>query len=411
VLAACLTLQSQAEAQIPALDFAAALILARERSEQLVAERASRTAAEDMAVAAGQRPDPVLMAGIDNLPVSGEDAFDLTSDFMTMRSLGIEFELVRSERREARAAGYAVEAEVASASENAALAAIDRATAAAWLASYYSEAAHAELLRAREQAVLQIETADVAFRSGVGAESETLSARLALARLDDRIEAAARDVALARVALTRWVGEAAAGPLGEPPAMDSAGPHGEDIDTALAHHPELLLLANEAALARAQAEIARTDRNSSWTVGVMYEHRSPDYSNMMSVNASKPLRLNREDRQDRKVSAQLALARRASAALEEATRMHRAESETLLATWQANRTRLERFDMEILPLARDRSAAETAAYRGGTGSLESVLDARMAEIDAVLDRIALANETALTWAELHFLVLAGDSHE
>ena len=346
------------------------------------------------------------MAGIENLPVNGNDAFEVTSDFMTMRSIGIEFELVRPERREARAARYAVEADVATAAEGVALAALERGAAAAWLNRYFLESVHSELQRSREQVSLQIEAADVAFRSGLGTEDGALAARLTLARLDDRIEEAARDVELARVQLARWIGDAASRPLGEPPAMDSAGAHASGIASALQHHPGLQRLSSEADLARAQAEIARAESDSDWTVGVMYGQRSPDFSNMVSVRASKPLRLNRRDRQDREVAAQLALARKASAELEEATRMHQAESESLLAAWQANGTRLDRYDTELLPLARERSAAATAAYRGGTGTLEGVLAARVAEIDVALDRIALAHETALIWAELYYLVPA-----
>ncbi len=412
-LAVCQLPVISAHAQTSSLDFDAALALAQERSGLLVAERAARTAAEEMAVAASQRPDPTLVAGIENLPVSSEDAFELTSDFMTMRSIGIEFDLMRPERREARAARYAVEAEVASAAEGAALTALERGAAAAWLDRYYLESAHSELLRSREQTVLQIQATDVAFRSGLGSESDALAARLTLARLDDRIEAAARDVELARLQLERWIGDAASLPLGQPPAMDSAGAHGAGIDSALEHHPGLQRLSQEAELARAQAEIARTELDSDWSVGVMFSQRSPDYSNMVSVRASKPLRLNRRDRQDREVAAQLALARRANAELEEATRMHRAESASLLSAWQANGTRLARYDTELLPLARERSAAAIAAYRGGTGSLEKVLDARVAEIEVALDRIALAHETALIWAELYFLVPSesGEHHD
>ena len=154
----------------------------------------------------------------------------------------------------------------------------------------------------REQALLQVEVADVAFRSGLGPESDSLAARLAVAQLDDRIDAASRDVALARVRLTRWIGEAASGPLGEPPAMDSAGPHGTDVDAALLHHPGLERLERQVEIARAEAEIARANQRSDWTVELMYGQRSPDYSNMMSFRASKPLRLNTRDRQDRELA-------------------------------------------------------------------------------------------------------------
>src|SRR5437899_12229743 len=81
-----------------------ALRLAQERSRQLPAQDASATAARQMAVAAGQRPDPTLKAGISNLPVNGPDRFSLTNDFVTMRSVGVMQEFTRKGKLEARAA-------------------------------------------------------------------------------------------------------------------------------------------------------------------------------------------------------------------------------------------------------------------------------------------------------------------
>ena len=59
------------QAQNP-LSLDAALTLAQERSQQLVAQGAAASAARDMAHAAGQLPDPTLEAGINNLPVEHE---------------------------------------------------------------------------------------------------------------------------------------------------------------------------------------------------------------------------------------------------------------------------------------------------------------------------------------------------
>src|SRR5438128_1439803 len=73
---------------------------ALERSRQLAAQDFAVTASREMAVAAGQLPDPVLKLGVDNLPISGSDQFSLTRDFMTMRRIGVMQELTRGEKRE-----------------------------------------------------------------------------------------------------------------------------------------------------------------------------------------------------------------------------------------------------------------------------------------------------------------------
>jgi len=69
-----------------------------ERSRQLAAQDSAVRSSREMAVAAGQLPDPVLKMGIDNLPIDGPDQFSLTRDFMTMRRIGVMQELTRGER-------------------------------------------------------------------------------------------------------------------------------------------------------------------------------------------------------------------------------------------------------------------------------------------------------------------------
>lgn len=65
-----------------------ALELAVQRSESARAARAGATSATEAARAAGQLPDPVLRAGVDNLPISGADRFS-SRDSMTMKRVGI----------------------------------------------------------------------------------------------------------------------------------------------------------------------------------------------------------------------------------------------------------------------------------------------------------------------------------
>src|SRR3989442_11465790 len=117
-----------------------ALRRAVERSRQVAAQDSAVAASREMAVVAGQLPDPVLKLGVDNLPINGPDRFSVTRDFMTMRRIGVMQELTRGEKRELRAQRFDREAEKSAAEKAAALAAIQRDTALAWLERYYAEA-------------------------------------------------------------------------------------------------------------------------------------------------------------------------------------------------------------------------------------------------------------------------------
>lgn len=99
----------------PLLSLDRALQLAESRSRQLTAQDAAATASRDMALAAGQLPDPTLKFGVNNLPINGEDRFSLTQDFMTMRSVGVMQEITRSDKLKARSARFNREAEAAEA--------------------------------------------------------------------------------------------------------------------------------------------------------------------------------------------------------------------------------------------------------------------------------------------------------
>ena len=116
--------------------------------------------------------------------------------------------------------------------------------------------------------------------------------------------------------------------------------------------------------------------------------------------------VDRASRQDRELGAKLALADELRAEREDATRAHVAEASAMLTEWQSDRERLSRYETSLLPLAVERTRAATAAYRGGGGPLNAVLEARRGEIDIRGEQIRLELEAARLWAQLNFLVPA-----
>ncbi len=205
------------------LSLESALKLAQTRSSLLLAQDSAAIASREMAVSAGQLPDPTLKLGINNLPVTGADRFSLSRDFMTMRSVAVMQEFTRMDKREARAGRYEKEAQVADAGRTLTIANLQRETAMAWLERYYSERMREVLMQQRDEVKLQIEAADTAYRTGKGSQADVFAARSAVAQIEDRIAQADRQVLAANIKLTRWVGEAAAQSLDRLPMMDKPG--------------------------------------------------------------------------------------------------------------------------------------------------------------------------------------------
>ena len=384
-----------------------ALRLAQERSRQLPAQEAAARSAREMAVAAGQRPDPILTAGVNDFPVSRPNAFSLTRDAFTMRQIGVTQELTRGSKLQARAARLEREAEVAAAGRELALANLRRDTAIAWLDRYYQERVRDVLVSERDEAHLQIDASDAAYRGGRGSQSDLFAARSAVASIEDRIDQSERQIATAKTQLARWIGLPSSEPLAAIPSLAMVDFRPDDLDMLLAHHPELAVLQKMEDMAQADVEVARADKKPDVSVGLMYSQSGPAYSNYVSITLSVPLQWDQSNRQDRAVRAKLATLEQRRAEREETGRMHVAEDLAMWQEWQSNRGRLVRYDNSLVPLAAERTRAAVAAYRGASASLGAVLESRRGEIDIRLERLRLEMETARLWAKLNYLVPRG----
>lgn len=390
-------------ADVP-LTLAEAQRLAVTRSHQLLAKDHAAGSARDMAAAAGQLPDPVLTVGIENLPLQGDERFSLGRESMTMRRIGVMQELTSADKRRLRAERFDREAEKARAEQAALAAAIRRDTAIAWLDRHYAEATAALVAEQAAQARLEIQAAEAAYRAGKGSQSDIFSARSALVEIEDRASQSRRQLANTGVMLARWVGDDAARPLAGKPQLDAVALDPTTLETALAHHPEIAVLARQEDIAETEARLARANRKADWSIEVAYQKRGSAFSDMVSVGVSVPLQFNRKLRQDRELAASIGQAAQARGEREEALRAHVAELRILLNEWENTRERHARNERELVPLATSGAEAAMAAYRGGKASLAEVLRAGRSKLDARLQSLQLEADAARLWAQLNFLL-------
>jgi outer membrane protein TolC len=346
-------------AQPTPLTLAEAQAIAARQSRALAAQAASVRAAREMAVAAGQRPDPVLRLGIGNLPVQGPERFSLDRDFMTMRSIGVMQEITRADKLAARSRRYEQEALAAQAEQDAARRAVRREAALAWVELQYAQRAAAWLERQLAEARRQEVAALAALRGARGSQAEVVAARPAPAQLEDRAAATARDVATGRIALARWIGDDAARPLAATGEV-VAPPEASQIEQRLAAHPRLRALAQLEAAAEAQAAAADAARRPDWTVELMYSQRGRAFSDMVSVNLSVPLQVDRAQRQDRELAARHAEVLRRQADREDALRASISDAQALLSAWHSTQERGALIDTELDRLRLAREAARLA---------------------------------------------------
>lgn len=399
--------QSTAEPAIP-LSVRDAVRAAVGRAVWPSAADAAARAARERAVAAAQRPDPVLRFSVDNLPLDGPDRLSIARDFMTMRAVGLMQVFTRDDKLRARAERFEREAQAAQAERRARVATVQREAAIAWF-DRRAAAQRLVLLQAqRDEARLQLDAAAAAWRGGRGSSADAIAAQDALVQLEQALLGARAQVVNTGRMLVRWTGGPGERPLASAPPLDRSVILAHSAADRLEHHPDLARLAAREATAKAEAAVARAEREPDWSAELMLSQRGSRYSNMVSVAVSLPLPWDRPQRQDRELAAWLAQAEALRAEREESEREHLAQIEAWIEAWRAGLARLTLIDSDREPLARQRIDAALGAYRGGSAPLGPVLDARRAALVLGMERIEVELETARLWARLEFLI--PDSH-
>src|SRR5262245_37642665 len=276
-----LALAGIAFAQTPhTLTLQQALDIAVTRAPAVAAREAAAQGAAAAQVSAGELPDPRLLLGLENVPVTGSEAFSLTSDSMTMGKVGWMQDMPNSAKRKAR-----VEvARAQTARDQALLAAerqmVKRDTAIAWLRRYYAEKRLALFTTLERENRLLQDTVNARVAGGRALPADATMAKQEAVQLADRRDELNRELARAQAALKRWVGEAADAQLADQPEfapLDSA-----HLRENLSRHVELAAFEPMAQMASAEAHEAEAGKHGDWFWEVSYGKRSSNFSDMVS---------------------------------------------------------------------------------------------------------------------------------
>lgn len=380
----------------------AATRLAVSRAPQVQAQLLRTQAAQHDAVRAGRLPDPKLTAGINNLTITGPQAFNAMADSMTMRTIGLKQIFPSHAKREAEKAVAQATVQVNAADVTKVRLAVKRATATAWVRAWAAEIERRQLHALHQQFALAVKLAKAKLKGGSGSATDVLAAQSALVKLANRITAVDARMAAARAALQRWTGKGSQQALAEAPDFASLRVSPLELQRSLDQQGPLLGWTARETQAQAKLDLAKAGKHPDWSVGLMYGSRigRPD---MVGIQFGISLPIFPGNRQDQDISARYAERSAVDAAHENARRAQRATLKTELAAWRGYTRQVTTYRNKLLPLVADRSRTALAAYRAG-GSLEPWLQARRDEIDT---RVAYAKTLAAwgqAWAQLAYLL-------
>lgn len=391
------------------LPFNDALALAEARSPLLRAQTAALASAKSAAKPAAALPDPKLVIGAENVPISGPDQGSLTRDFMTMEKIGVMQEVPNADKRQARVDIATATVAKADAEHAIARLSVREAVAAAWLTRFYLERRLAVLGEFDRENTLLSAAVQTQLRSGKPVAGDAVMPAQEAADIADRRDELNQAIAQAKAELKRFIGDDAYLPLsGEAPALafDPLSLHQH-----LHHHPELVAYGPMTDLAKAELRASQAEKKSDWGVELDYQRRGPQYSDMVSLQFTFDLPVFSGSRQGPRIDAKRFAVEQVEAEREAILREHTAELDSDLARYTTLKQQRARLQNTRLPLARQKVDLQMASYRSGQSDLNAVLGARRELIETRLRAIELESEQALLTTKLYFAYEEPNSQE
>jgi outer membrane protein TolC len=390
----------EAGASVLSLNGAADLAVANQ--PLLDAQRSAVSGTRETAVAAAQLPDPMLVGGLANLPITGADRFSLRQDSDTQFMLGVKQIFPGGDKRALRGARATAEAERLDTELEQQIRMVRRESGLAWLDVWKAVQAQELVQGSIVEAQRQLEAVEIAYRAGRVTQVDVFTARVAIELLQDQLAGLQQQEWNARNQLRRWLGTDADRPI-HPDLPEWSEPDLASLLRQMKNHPQVAAQARAVEVANADLKLASEEYRPDWSIQVGYGYRQ-EFSHMASVQFETALPFFTRNRQDRTVQSRAADVQRAELLEEDVWRQYRAALHLNVTDWQRLRPRLVRYDSVILPQAQQRLDAALAAYGAGNGLLLGALDARRSLLDIRRQRLDLQFDSARDQVQLQYFL-------
>lgn len=377
------------------------LALYDEPGQNLYLSRAA--ALRDEAVAGGQLPDPTMQIGMLNFPIQSGG---FRTEGMTQAQLGFRQEFPAGKTRELTVRKFRAQAEAMTYTADSRGRDVLTAVRIAWLETHYWRRAKHISTDSRPFFDDLVSITRSLYSVGRKNQQDVLRAELERSRLDDRIIDMTKHHALARAALSEWVGGEAVRPvLGALPSWTAVPPL-ETLLQGILLHPVLLAADASVGARSTGVDLARQKYKSGWALKLGYGYRDGSLANgdprsdFVNVSVTFDLPFLRRNRQDRSVAAALNQRRAASYSREEVLRRLSSQLRAEHVRWQNLGRRLDLYDRLILNESVNNARASLAAYQSDAGDFADVMRAYVDDLNTRLDYIRLQVERAQSFAVL-----------
>ena len=401
---AVIALSSNVAAAAINLEFVEQLALDSDPGVQSV--QANQRALEEMSVAAGQLPDPLVKMGLVSLPT---DTFNLGQEAMTQVQFGLVQKFPRGNSRSLMSEQIGLKSQ--------GLGEIARDQELQILLSVREQ--FLEIAKQRKLADINAKAieafSNVAnitedyYATGRVQQQAVLQAAVELAKVEDRAARIAQDEEQARARLAMWIGDAAWREIDDVWPKFNVHASVDLIKDSLGQHPRVQALQKNISAAETGVELARQKYKPEFALDVTYGGRGGSNPNgssrtdLLTLMVVMDVPLFHKNRQDRVLAAQVAESSAALFSRDDLLRRMSSEVDFHFATYQRQRERIDLFEHTLLPEATFSSEASFGAYQSSLEDLTTLLRTQITEFDLQLEHARLLAEVLKTEARLLYL--------
>ncbi len=389
------------QAQQLSLDEAERLALANDPAIRSVEFKSQ--ALEEMAVAAGQLPDPMFKVGMMSLPV---DSFNFGEEPMTQAVIGLEQKFPRGKSRELRSTQLLQQAEMLDESILDQQLQITLAVRELYL----------EVIKQHQRSAINDEAiriftdfSDITrdyYATGRVNQQDVLQAAVELAKAEERARQISEEEERARARLSAWLGEASQMDLRDDwPSLQVPLPL-DALYERIKTHPRILALQKKVNYSETGVELARQAYRPEFSIDVAYGARSgqemdgSSRADLFSLMLVMDMPLFHEKRQDRVTASMVAESSAAMFDRDDLYRRMKSEAELNAVTLSKQQDSIQYFSNSILPEARFSAESSFDAYQSSVGDLATLLRAQITEIDLRLEYVRIQAEALKSQARL-----------
>ncbi len=372
--------------------------------------KATSLSYENASIADDTLPDPKLRLGAVNVPV---DTFDLEQEQMTQLKIGVQQNFPRGNSLALKQQQSQFLSRSALASADDASLQIIRDVRESYLNLYYEISAYQIIRETRHLFSELVRITESNYAAGRVNQQDVVLAGLELSRLDDRSTKIQTSEEMQRARLSQWIGDIAWNTISaEFPVLPDL-PEDIDLNQIIPQHP-LVRAENENVNASKQmTEMARQEYKPGWSLSIDYGYRSgnnPDGSeraDFASALVSMDVPLFTANRQDKTVASNEQKIAAARYVKDDRLRQLKQMYDKNMHLWQRLGEREELYKTSLLTAATNNSKVALNAYQSGVSEFNTLMRARITELDVRLEDLRIRVDRLIAQAQLLYVV--GDS--